>query len=45
MGNQIYFQIARYVDLDMLNMVLFQNCVRQSCSPTKMAAAMQLRCY
>ena len=26
-------------------MVLFQNCVRQSCSPTKMAAAVQLRCY
>jgi hypothetical protein len=26
-------------------MVLFQNCVRQSCSPTKMAAAVQLHCY
>jgi hypothetical protein len=26
-------------------MVLFQNCVQQSCSPTKMAAAVQLRCY
>jgi len=26
-------------------MVLFQNCVSQSCSPTKMAAAVQLRCF
>jgi hypothetical protein len=26
-------------------MVLFQNCVRQSRSPTKMAATGQLRCY
>jgi hypothetical protein len=26
-------------------MVLFQNCVRQSCSATKMAATVQLRCY
>ena len=26
-------------------MVLFQNCVRQSCSPTKMATTVQLRCY
>jgi hypothetical protein len=26
-------------------MVLFQNCVRQSRSPTKMAATVQLRCY
>jgi hypothetical protein len=26
-------------------MVLFQNCVRQSCSPTKMADTVQLRCY
>ena len=26
-------------------MVLFQNCVWQSCSPTKMAATEQLRCY
>jgi hypothetical protein len=26
-------------------MVLFQNCVRQSYSPTKMAAAVLLRCY
>jgi hypothetical protein len=26
-------------------MVLFQNCVRQSCSPTKMAAAVQLLWY
>ena len=26
-------------------MVLFQNCVRQSWSPTKMAATVQLRCY
>ena len=26
-------------------MILFQNCVRQSRSPTKMATAVQLRCY
>jgi hypothetical protein len=26
-------------------MVLFQNCVRQSRSPTKMATTVQLRCY
>ena len=26
-------------------MVLFQNCVRQSCSPTKMATTVQLCCY
>jgi hypothetical protein len=25
--------------------VLFQNCVRQSRSPTKMATTVQLRCY
>ena len=26
-------------------MVLFQNCVRQSCSPTKMTTTVQLHCY
>jgi hypothetical protein len=30
---------------DFYVMVLFQICVRQSCSPTKMATTVQLRCY
>ena len=28
-----------------LDGIVFQNCVRQSCSPTKMAATVQLCCY